>query len=133
MPVASTIPHDEACGYVSPDVQERVAQGKCCLVAVARGNMNDATPPKKVQLVLLYGSLHQQDEPGYLTFETITGEIDLGVSMNGDGTRWLAKSPLPQQEALVKWMAGFLNWNCELPGLYDLSYALVEQPNTTGK
>jgi hypothetical protein len=133
MSVAGAIPLHEACAFVSPAVQKAVAQGTCHLIAVAGGQTNDDTPPKKIQLVLLYGSLHEQDEPDYLTFETFTGEIDLGVLMNGDGTRWLAKNPLPQQEALVKWMAGFLNWNCEIPGLYDLGYAMVEQQASTGK
>ena len=133
MPVAGDIPLHEACAFVSPAIQKAVSQGKCHLIAVAGGKMNDDTPPKKIQLVLLYGSLYEQDEPDYFTFETITGEIELGVLMNGDGTRWLAKNPLPQQEALIKWMAGFLNWNCEIPGLYDLGYAMVEQQASTGK
>jgi hypothetical protein len=77
--------------------------------------------------VLLYGTLHEEDGPDYMTFDTVEGEVDMAVMMNGDGTRYWGKEPLPAKEALIKWMAGFLNWNCDYPGLYELSYALIQQ------
>lgn len=124
MPLGDDLPHDVASRYVSQLVRDRIAKGKCQLVAVAGGYMNDGLP-EGAQFVLLYGSLDDEDEPGYWTFETFTGEVEIGVLMNGDGTRCFPQEPLPPKDAIIKWMANFLGWNCEKPGLYDLSYAMV--------
>jgi hypothetical protein len=50
----------------------------------------------------------------------------MAALMDGDGRRYLSPDPLPRNEAVARWMAGFLNWNCEVPGLYRLRYALIE-------
>jgi hypothetical protein len=112
---------------VRPEITKAINNGHVSVVAVAVGEMRPpGETPEKLQMVLLHGRLYKEDPPCYFVFETLADEIDDAVMMNGDGTRHFGDTPLPQREAIIKWMAGFLNWNCDVPGLYQLRYALVE-------
>lgn len=121
MPLARPLTLEQALRCVSLELQEEVRREEATLIAVAQGSMAMSGENRKLQLILF------RDEDGYQTFETIESEYEVAVLMDGDGRRYLRPDPLPREEALCRWMAGFLNWNCEVPGLYRLRYALIEQ------
>ena len=47
------------------------------------------------------------------------------VLMDGHGRRYSGPA-LSREDAVGLWVAAFLNWNCERPGLYRLCFAYVE-------
>ncbi len=120
VPLASTLTLAQALRCVCPELRDEVRRGEATLIAVALGTMMLDGRPKKLQLVLF------RDDEGYQTFETFENEYDMAVLLDGDGRRYLRPDPLPQEVAVVRWMAGFLSWNREVPGLYRLRFALVE-------
>jgi hypothetical protein len=125
MPLSPEFARSNALGGLNAKLRRNVAAGEFDVVAVAHGEMHppgDESLP--LHMILLYGA-EEDDPPLYLTFNTPTGDVEEAVLMNGDGTRYVG-GRLNNLDALVKWIAGFLNWNEEVPGLYRLQYALVE-------
>ncbi len=119
-PLAKPLTPGEALEFVRPDLREEVERGEARLVAVAHGTMARDGTPAPLQLVLFH------TDEGYTTFSTLDDEYEVAVLMDGDGRRYLKADPLPEAEAVSQWVAGFLNWNCEVPGLYRLRYAMIE-------
>jgi hypothetical protein len=125
MPLALPWSREEGLEALNPALREQVAAGTLKPVAVASGRMREpGEAPERVQFVLLHDGT--QGEEGYVTFETVAGELEEAVLINGDGTRHPGDPELPPSEALTKWMAGFVGWSLNIPGLYDLRYAFVE-------
>lgn len=120
MPLAPSLSLKDGLKCVTTEMREKVEQGFLELIAVAYGTMNDGETSRTVQFVLV------SDREGYFIFDTIDGGIELAVLMDGDGRRYLSTSKLQRDEAVRQWMAGFLNWNCDYPGLYQLRYALID-------
>ncbi len=123
MPLGSPLTLAQALRCVCPELRDEVRRGEATLIAVAHGTMMLDGRPKKLQLVLF------RDDEGYQTFETFEDEYDMAVLLDGGGRRYLSPDPLPREVAVARWMAGFVNWNCEVPGLYRLRFALIESPD----
>ena len=124
MPLAPSVSFEEALSYVDDVHRQRAKDGKITLIAAAHGTMCEGDRSDLLQLVLY------KDRQGYWTFGTCDGLIELAVLMDGDGHRYLSGKKLPPDEAVRRWMSGFLSWNCEYPGLYRLRYAMIESPKT---
>lgn len=126
MPLLPAFPRLHAIGGLAADLKQSVKNGDFDVIAVAHGEMHrPGDEPELLHMILFYGA-EGDDPPCYLTFNTPTGDTEEAVLMNGDGTRYMG-GRLDNREALVKWIAGFLNWNEEVPGLYRLQYALVKE------
>jgi hypothetical protein len=127
-PLADPVPRETALGGLSPRLRDAVTAGHLQLVAIAAGTMGEEGERRdKVQFVLLWGkpSLHEPDDPvTFWTFETVQAELEEAVLMDGHGRRY-AGPALSREEAVGLWVARFLNWNCERPGLYRLRFAYV--------
>jgi hypothetical protein len=126
MPLAPALTFDQALRHVQQSLRIRARRGQATLIAVAQGTMVLGDHVKKVRLVLFRDS----DGYGYQTVESNENKYEMAVLLDGDGRRYLRPEPLPREEALARWMAGFLHLNCEVPGLYRLRYALVEPAGT---
>ncbi|MBB02242.1 MAG: hypothetical protein CMJ47_06320 [Planctomyces sp.] len=114
MPLAEEIPFEQALSQLDEDHRTRAKTGKIDLIAVAHGSAFGIQ-----QTLVLY-----KDRQGYWVYGSEDG-VELAVLMDGDGRRYLSGRKLDRKEAMRRWMAGFLNWNCESPGMYRLSYAFV--------
>jgi hypothetical protein len=132
MPLAPPMSLADACKTVNKGVRDRVARGDAGFVALANGQMHPpGEEPFPKQLVLLFGKFHDEDAKDYMVFDTLEGDFEEAIMMDGDGRRYShnrlnAGKPLPAEEALKLWMAGFLNWNENVPGLYRFRYCLVQ-------
>lgn len=129
MPLSPEFPRSDALGGLNPELRRNVEAGDFDVVAVAHGEMHPpGEEPVLLHMILLYGA-EKDDPPLYLTFDSPTGEVEEAVLMDGDGLRH-GSERLDNKEALIRWIAGFMNWNEEIPGLYRLRYALVEGANS---
>jgi hypothetical protein len=126
MGLALPMTYAEGLRCVSPAIGERIAADDVEMVAIAKGQMQEpGTMPTAVQFILLYGKFAPDDPKDYWSFSTLERELEMAVLMNGDGMRYRGTEPLTREEALTQWMAGFLNWNCGVPGLYQIRYAFI--------
>ncbi len=119
MPLENDLRFEDALKCVSQKLHEDVTQGDVELIAIAMGWMTQKDKSWPLQLVL-----YRADE-AYMTYSKFEDEFEMAVLMDGDGRRYLNREKLPLEEALRQWIAGFVNWNCEVPGLYRLQYALI--------
>jgi hypothetical protein len=88
MPLAQGITLEDGLRCVSPQIRERVRQGKAKLLALAHGQMVEpGEQPRTVQYVLLHGVLEDGDDPMHFLFDTIESEVEEAVLMDGDGLR----------------------------------------------
>jgi hypothetical protein len=124
MPLAPPLSFKEGLQCLSPRLREQVRSGRISLLAIAHGQMVEPeTAGNQVQFVLLREREDGQDH--HLLFDTIEGDLETAVLMEGDGTRYLNQRPLAKEEAVALWIGGFLGWNDKVPGLYRLRYALI--------
>src|SRR5262245_38629366 len=127
MPLARSLTLEEGLKCVAPQIRERVREGKVELLALARGQqVEPGQKPRVVQYVLCHGTLCDEDPADYWLFDTLEKELELAVLMDGDGLRYVNQKPLSREEAVAQWMAGFLGWSEDVPGLFRLRYALIE-------
>jgi len=119
MPLENDLPLEDALKYVSHKLHDEVNRGNVELIAIAMGWMTQNDKSWPLQLVLYWG------DEAYMTFSKFEGEFEMAVLMDGHGRRYLNREKLSREEALRQWIAGFLNWNCEVPGLYQLQYAFI--------
>ena len=124
MPLAPLMSFDEALCAVNKDdeLYRKATEGKVELIAVAHGLMCEGERREPLHLILY------KDRQGYWTLGTTDGLVEMAVLIDGDGRRYLSGRQLPRDEVVRRWMAGFLNWNCNCPGLYRLRYAMIEPP-----
>ena len=61
----------------------------------------------------------------YMTYDSESDKTDCAVLMDGDGLRYGKPEELSKDEAVKQWLAGFLNWNADHPGLYELGYGVL--------
>jgi len=129
MPLAPPMSLADARKTVNQRVRHRVARGDSGFVALAHGEMHPpGEEPFPKQLVLLY-------DEDYTVFDTMEEGFEEAIMMDGHGRRYSHNRlrrgeigetpPLPSEEALALWMAGFLNWNQMVPGLYRFRYCLI--------
>lgn len=116
MALSDDVPFEEALSLLNEDHRDRAKAEKIDLIAVATGLAYGIE-----QTFVLY-----KDRQGYWVYSG-EGGIELAVLIDGDGRRYLSGRKLDRDEAMRRWMAGFLNWNCEVPGLYQLRYAFVKE------
>lgn len=126
MPLAASIRLKDALALCNNEIRKAVDDKAVRLLAIAHGIMTDEEMSWPVQFFLFHGRLHDDDPELYMTFDTIEGNLDTAVLMDGDGLRCLGSPPMSQKEAVACWMGGFLGWNEKCPGLYQLRYALIE-------
>ncbi len=120
MPLAPSVSFEDALNYVDATHRQRATDGKIDLIAAAQGMMCEGERSDPLQLVLY------KDRQGYWTFGTFDGLIEMAILVDGDGRRYLSGKKLDRDKAVKQWISGFLNWNCECPGLYRLRYAMIE-------
>lgn len=116
MPLSDDVPFEKALSLLDDDHRNRARAGQLDLIAIATGLAYGVE-----QTFVLY-----KDRQGYWVHGSEHG-LESGVLIDGDGRRYLSGRKLDREEAMRRWMAGFLNWNCEAPGLYQLRYSFVEE------
>jgi hypothetical protein len=129
-PLEGPVSRETALCGVGSRLRDAVGTGRLQLVAAARGTIGEEGEDDRapVQFLLLWGTGSPDgsgETPIYWTFEVNRRELDTAVLMDGHGRRY-GGPVLPREEAVGLWVAGFLNWNCECPGLYRLHFAYVE-------
>ena len=108
MPLAEDVPFEQAVSVLDNDHRTRARAGKIDLIAIAHGLVCGIE-----QHLVLY-----KDRQGYWVFSSEHG-VESAVLIDGDGRRYLSGRKLDHEEAMRRWMGGFLNWNCESPGMYQ--------------
>lgn len=118
MPLGEPVTPVQALRCLSPELREYVRKGDAELIAVAKGTMMGDQKPLLLVLFRIENIYH--------TYETYGGDCETALLSDGDGRTYTKSAALTREEALKQWMAGFLNWNCEVPGLYRLRFAMIE-------
>ncbi len=126
-PLDSPMPIEEAKRRVGDWIQDMVAEGLLSFVAFAEGERLRANGEEKEVMLFLMrktASAGRGRQQEYTVFENWTDEFEQAVLIDGHGQK--DDQPLPPEQALAQWIAGFLAKNEAVPGSYRLRYRLIE-------
>jgi hypothetical protein len=118
---------EEAKRRVGDWIQDMVAEGRLSFVAFADGERLRANGEEEEVMLFLMrktapaGWGRQQE---YTVFENWTDEFEQAVLIDGHGQE--DDQPLPPEQAMALWIAGFLAKNEAVPGSYRLRYRLID-------
>lgn len=127
--LSSEMPHAEVLELIAPSIRESLLECEFELVALVVEQFESEEESElwdEVYLVLLYGKLEDTGAAGYYVVDTENDEVSVAELYNSDGTRCFPDGPLPQKEALIRWLSGLQYFYIAWPDSRKVIYHLVQ-------